>query len=195
MTTTDEKAVEVYQAKADELLIKPAESLTITSPEQNVVVTERLAKLKKLGKEIKTEKEKATKPINEALRKVREWWAPLEKAVEDAELKLASSLLVYKRKVEEEARKKEAQIAARVERGTMKLETAERKLDQVQRVEKHTDTSFGRIQFRKVKKVRITDPNLVPDEYWIIDEVALRKAMITEGKQVPGAELYEEESV
>ena len=195
MKEADQKAVELYQAKAEELIDKTAGSLTITTQEENMLVIERKAKLNKLGKEVKTEKEKATKPINEALRTVRSWWAPLEEMIEEGERMFSRALLTYKSKVEEEARKKEAQIAARVEKGTMRLDTAERKLEQVQHVEKHADTQYGRVQFRKVKRVRIINQDLIPDEYWVIDEVKLRKAVINDGLQVPGCEMYEEETV
>ena len=193
MKEADQKAVELYKAKAEELIDKTAGSLTITTPEQNVLVIERKAKLNKLGKEVKAEKEKATKPLNEALRTVRSWWAPLEEMIEEGEKIFSRALLTYKSKVEEEARKKEAQIAARVEKGTMRLDTAERKLEQVQHVEKHADTEFGRVQFRKVKRVRITNPDLVPDEYWIIDQVKLNEAVLRQGIQVLGTEIFEEE--
>ena len=194
-TVTDEKTLELYKAKAEELYIKDAKVLTITTPEQNALVIERKAKLHKLGQEVKTEKEKATIPINAALRKVREWWAPLEKFIADGETVLGTALLSYKRMIEEEARKKEAQIAARVEKGTLKLETAERKLEQVQHVEKHADTQYGRVQFRKFKKVKITNQDLIPDEYWIVDQIKLNEAVLRQGIQVPGTEIIEEERV
>ncbi len=45
-----------------------------------------------------------------------------------------------------------------------------------------------------VKKLVILDPKSVPDEYWILDEVAIRKALLA-GETIPGAELKEELTV
>ena len=42
--------------------------------------------------------------------------------------------------------------------------------------------------------MRIIKAEEIPEKYWIIDEVALRKDVIA-GIVVPGAELYEEETV
>ena len=187
------KELEIYRSQFSEL-IKQAIKLPIASPEENTQAIEFKAKLNRLGKAVKLEKEKATKPINEALRKVREWWAPLEKAVEVKEDEVSDALLAYKQKIEEEARKKEVQIAARVEKGTLRLDTAERKLDQIQRVEKTTHTVAGQVQFRKIPQMRIINQDLIPDEYWVIDLVALRRDVIA-GKVVPGAEKYYEEIV
>lgn len=193
MTNNDINQVEVYKAKVDEL-VNPASILTIVSPEENAIATEYKAKLNKLGKEIKIEKESATKPINKALKRIREWWRPIEDRVEAEDRRVAMLLLDYKRRVDEEARKKEAQIAARVEKGTLRLDTAERKFEQIQHVEKTTHTSMGQVQFRKVPQMRIVNEDLIPDKYWVVDLVALRKDVIA-GEVVPGAEKYYEERV
>ena len=194
MTKIDTHEIEVYQAQADELE-KQAVKLSIASPEENAIVIELKAKLSKLAKDIKNRKEEITKPLNTALRSIRALWAPLEDAVEMRENAVGRALIDYKNQVEAEARKQEERIAARVEKGTMKLETAEKKIDNLPKIQNTTHTTEGQVQFRKIPKVRITNRDLIPDEYWIIDEVRLRQAIITGGKVVPGAEMYYEERV
>lgn len=194
MKVTETKEIVALKSEVSELEIQ-ANELNIATAEQNAHAVEFKAKLSKTKKDIEARKKEITDPLNTAIRSARALFAPIEDAFEKAERAVATKLLDYKRKTEEEARKKEAQIAARVERGTIKIETAERKMEQIQRVETHADTAYGRVQFRKVKQIRITDKNLVPDEYWVIDEVALRKAVITDGKTVPGVEMYIEERV
>ncbi len=189
MTENTTKEVEVFKSQVLELE-KQAVKFPIASPEDNAKVIEFKAKLNKLGKEIKAEKEKATKPLNEALKKVREWWAPLEKAVEARDNEVGKALLVYKQQVEAQ----EAKIAKRVETGTMKIETAERKIQELPQIQKTTNTADGQVQFRKVPMMRIIDENLIPDKYWVIDIVALRKDVVG-GEIVPGAEKYYEERV
>lgn len=193
MTTNEQNTVEVYKGKIAEIVEK-SETLTIATQEENNAAIERKAKINKLAKEIKAEKEKATKPLNEALRKVREWWAPLEAAVEAEEKKIGKALLAYKDKVAEETKIEEARIAARVEKGTMKVETAERKIGELEEVKKTTHTEHGQVQFRKVPMMRIVNESLIPDKYWVIDSVSLRRDVIA-GVEVPGAEKYYEERV
>jgi len=171
-----------------------ANEITITSPEENGSAMELKAKLKDIGNQIKERKEAITKPINDSLKSIRALFAPLETAYETAEALVGRKLLDYKRKTDEEARVKEAKIAASFEKGNIKAETAERKIEQIQRVEKTVQTDHGKVQFRIIQKMRITDLNLVPDSYWIIDEVKLRKDVLA-GIVVPGAEKYGEETV
>ena len=193
MSKEDTKQIELYEAKVNEL-VNVANILTITTPEENAIVIECKAKLNTLGKEYKTEKEKATKPINEALRRIRSWWAPLETRIENEDIRLGGMLLTYKHKIEAEVRKQEERIAARVEKGTMRLDTAEKKIDNLPKIQNTTHTAEGQVQFRKIPKMRITNRDLVPDSYWIIDEVRLRQAVVS-GIVVPGAQLYFEERV
>jgi len=185
--------VQVYENQVTSLQIE-AQKLIIASPEENAQAIELKAKLDKTWKGIKAFKESITKPINEALKNARAVFAPIEAKYEEADRLVGKKLLVYKHEVEEETRKKEAQIAARVEKGTMRLDTAEKKLDSLERVEKTTHTAAGQVQFRQIPKMRITDENLIPEKYWIIDLVALRKDVLA-GEVVPGAEKFYEEIV
>lgn len=171
-----------------------AEELSITTPQENGLAIELKAKLKDTGKQIKERKEAITKPLNEALKSTRELFAPLEDKFEKADALVGRKLLDYKRKVDDEARVEEAKIAARFEKGNIKAETAERKIEEIQRVEKTVQTNHGKVQFRKIVKVRVTDEKLIPDSYWVIDQVLLRKDVLA-GIVVPGAERFEEETV
>lgn len=171
-----------------------ANAVIIATPEENALAIDLKAKLKEIGQTIKTRKEEITKPLNIALKSARELFASVEEQYEMAENIVGRKLLAYKQKVEADARAMEAKIAARVEKGTMKLETAERKIDALPTVQKTVQTDHGRVQFRKIKKVRIIDLKLIPDQYWIIDEVKLRKDVLT-GIVVPGAIMFEEEIV
>lgn len=171
-----------------------ANEITITTAEENASATELKAKLNETKKQIKDRKEEITKPLNAALKSARDLFAPIEESFEKAEKILAGKLIAYKQKVEAETRAAEAKIAARVEKGTMKLETAEKKIEQLPTVQKTTQTDHGRVQFRKIKKVRITNQDLVPDQYWVLNEVLIRKDALT-GTVIPGVEVYEEEIV
>ena len=175
-------------------LEKLANEVQITTQEENESALNLKSKLKEIGKEITTRKEAITKPLNEALKSARDLFRPLEDQFETAEKLVGRKLIDYKQKVEAENREKEAKIATRVEKGTMKMETAERKLDEIKGPEKTVDTDHGRVQFLKVKKIRITDENLIPRKYFVPDNVLIRKDALA-GIAIPGVEVYEEEIV
>ena len=194
MQKIETQEIEVYKSQVSQLE-QQANKLSIASPEENAIAIQLKATLDKTWKEIKLKKETITKPLNEALKNARALFAPLEEVFENADEIVGRKLLDYKRKVDEDARKAEAKIAADLESGKIKkIETAERRIENLEQVQKTTHTQAGDVQFRKIKKVRITSLDLLPDAYWIVDEVKLRKDVLA-GIVVPGAEMFEVETV
>jgi hypothetical protein len=190
---TKQELVEL-KGQISELEIQ-ANAVVIATPEQNVAATNLKARLKEIGKQIKDRKEARTKPLNTALKLVREDYAPIEAMFEAAENIVGRKLLAYKQKVENDARIAAERIAARVEKGTMKIETAEKKMENLPTIQKTVQTAHGQVQFRKIPKLRVIDEALIPDKYWVIDLVALRQDVVVSKMIVPGAERYEEETV
>lgn len=171
-----------------------ANAVGIETQEDYAAAIDFVTELKDFGSKVKNKKESITKPLNEALRNVRELFAPIERQFDEAEQVLKTKILIYKRKKDEEAKAQEAKIAQRVEKGTLKLETAERKIEDIERVENTTRGNVGEVQIRKVKKVRIVNGALIPREYLIPDIVAIRRDALG-GKTIEGVEVYEEEVV
>lgn len=171
-----------------------ANAVQIETQEDYANAADLVAKLKETGSTIKNKKESITKPLNEALRNARDLFAPIEKQFAAAESILKRKLLDYKRKVDEEARKKEEAVAKKVESGKMKLETAEKKMEAIERVETTTRGKVGQVQVKKIKKVRIVDEAMIPRNYLVPDMVAIRRDALS-GSQIPGVEVYEEETI
>lgn len=171
-----------------------AQLVQIETQENYTQAVDLLSKLKETGNLIKTKRESITKPLNEALRNARELFKPIEDQFANAESIIKTKLLDYKRKVDDEARKKEAQIAKRVEEGTLKLETAEKKLESIERVDATTRGNIGEVQVRKVRKVRIINEAAIPRQYLVPDMVAIRRDALN-GIQIEGTEVYEEEII
>ena len=63
---------------------------------------------------------------------------------------------------------------------------------QVEAPAKTVDAGIANVTFRKVKKFEVTNPDLIPDEYWVIDETKLGK-VIRAGVEVPGCRIWDEE--
>lgn len=195
MTQIKETDLVEYKSQATDLE-KLASEYQIATADENAQAMEFKAKIKAALKSVTTKKEEATKPLNATLKAIRGWFAPIEDTLEKADGIMAKKLLTYKQKVEAEARAKEASIAKRVEKGTMRLDTAEKKLEEVgqTKVATTTATAAGNVQFRKIKKVRVVEPGKVPGIYWQLNEVLIRKDALA-GVTIPGVEVYEEEIV
>jgi len=131
-TTTIEPVKELTAIKGQvSKLENAANSLAIATQEDYTVAIDLVAQLKDRGSKIKILKESITKPANEILRNARAMFSPVEAQHANAEAIIKTKLLQYKSKVDAEARAEEAKIAARVEKGTMRLDTAEKKLDTI----------------------------------------------------------------
>lgn len=194
MTTEVDKQEIALLEKEITTLEQKANAVQITNKEEYEQAGSIVVQLKDAGSKIKKAKESVTKPLNEALRNARLIFAPIEGQFANAEIILKGKILAYNREVAEEARKKEEAIAKRVEKGTMKIETAETKMDQVEKLDKTTRNESGAVQVRKIKKVRIVDEALLPREYLTPNMTAIRRDALS-GKEIAGVEVYEEEVV
>ena len=181
-----------------------AEQIVVNNDEEMLSAGEFRRKVKDLGKQIREEKEKATKPLNDVLKLVRGWFSPIEENYEKVETLVTGKMQSYQRVVDEKRRKAEKEAQDKIDEANKKLEAgkisqkeaekvfakAEVKLEKAPEAIKSSST----FHTRKVKKMRIVDVNKVPKAYWVIDEVNLRKAVLS-GVVVPGTEVYEEETM
>ena len=161
-----------------------AEALVVSDQPSYDQAAEALSKVKAVGKLITGQKEAITKPLNASLKAARDLFRPFEDEQARAEQIIKSKMLAYYTAVQDEARKKEAQLQARVERGTMKAETAFAKTEIIERV-----APTKGISYRTDKVMRIIDLKKIPAHYFIVDEVKLRRdalALGTLGEVIPG---------
>lgn len=172
-----------------------ANALEIATKEDLEKATDILSKIKSVGKLMKEKKEAITKPINQALKEVRDLFRPIEEAYDAAETMIKTKMIGYQEKAEAERREQEAKIAARVEKGTMKFETGAKKIEALEKVEGKVEGLTGAITFRVRRDVEITNENQIPDKYWVIDMVMLRKDTILGRIEVPGTKIVEHKEV
>lgn len=150
--------------------------------------------IKRIEKAVTAEKEKRTRPLLDALEVERARWRPAEAKIKEALAIIDKKILAYNDAIEAERKRKEAQIAARVERGTMKAVTAVAKLDKLVEAPTNITTENGSISYRVDKVVAITNKALIPQQFLIVDEVAVKRALLA-GETVPGAELQERKTI
>jgi hypothetical protein len=179
-----------------------AEQIIVSNDEEMLSAGEFRKKVKDLGKQIREEKEKATKPLNDVLKLVRGWFSPIEDNYEKVETLVTHKMQAYQSLVEAKRRKAEAEAQDKIDEANKKLlagKITEKELDKVvakteAKLEKSPEVIKRSETFhtRKVPKMRIVDLNKIPKLYWKVDEIKLRQAVLS-GVVVPGAEYYEEE--
>jgi hypothetical protein len=149
---------------------------------------------KRIHKMITAKKESFTKPINEALRNIRDFFSPLERRCELMERELKVKIDTYMKAQQAEADRKIGLLEARVEKGTMKLSTAADKMAELEPTKKVEMEDGSGMGTRNTREMEITDESLIPREYLVIDHVRLRKAVL-DGAVVPGTRVVNKVSV
>lgn len=149
-----------------------------------------LSTLNKFGDAVKEKKELLTKPLNEALKNARKMFSPLEEVYEGAIEMLRSKMGEWQTKQVKMRQEAELAIAERVKegRGNLTVETAVKKIEALDVVDKEVATVEGLVQFREKKVLKIIDVDLIPREYLVVDEKKLLDDL-KNGKIVAGAEL------
>lgn len=175
-------------------VIAQVSSIEIVSSEDMQNATSTLSQLNKYLDAMTVEKERLTKPINEALKEIRSRYKPTEQLLEEAISDLKSKMSSFQTLALAEQRKEEEKIAKRLADGKLKVETAIKKISEIDAPEAKVATEEGSVGFRTVKKFEIMDLILLPIGFHLPNEPKIREAMKS-GIELPGVRYYEEQSI
>lgn len=149
-------------------------------------ICDALIQVKARVKNLTEQQEVILKPLREVERAVREWFRAPIATYQTVENVLKMRVAAYQGTLRQE--KQAAIIAA----GQVPTPSAMAQLTALA-----APPTPAAISFRKTWEVEITDPNLVPREYLLIDTAALRKVCVaTKGQiQVPGVRFFQKDGV
>ena len=190
MTTTKE----ITLTKEETSAIQLAEKLAISTPEQMIDATRNLSILNQTLDRLTEDKELLTKPINLLLKEIRGRYKPFEDKLEEAIAAVRKSMITYQTEQKRLAKIEEDKIINRIGegKGKLKVETAIKKMEAVEKPDQKVSTDEGLVKFKTVKKFEVTYVSKLPVEFLLPNEVAIRKAM-TEGKEITGVRYFTEE--
>jgi hypothetical protein len=175
-----------------------AESLIKTDDDLEGV-SDKVKQVKTLEKIIKEEKEKFVAPAKQIIDEAKTKYDPYIKECQNAEIVLKQRAMLYIEDKEAKQKAQEAKIAADLEKGKINTDKAIEKMEKVKEAPKSTDTGTSKLQMRKVKVVVIQDEALVPDEFWSINEIKVRRVALEREKaglpQIPGVIIEERSSM
>ena len=166
-----------------------AMALSITHKDDLPKATELLGRIKYVGKIIKNRKEEIIRPRLDALASARALFKPLELQYKQAEDVVKTKMLDFY--AEQEAKKKK--LEDRVDRGTMRFDTAVAKMGHLE-VDKTVESTSSIITYRTVKEVVVKDEKKIPVEYFVPDMVRIRKDALA-GVAIPGVEVVEKKTI
>jgi len=176
-----------------ELSISIPNTSTITVKDQATLAqaTSLLSSLNTSLDQLTAHKEAKTKPINEALKKIRDDYRPLEQQLTEAIATIRKSITTH---AQEQAKIALQQEQAILNDKRTKLTTKVQQLAEIEQPTAKVSTAQGSITFMTVKRWRLTDINKVPIAFLIPNEDAIKQAM-KEGSPIAGIEYYEEQTL
>jgi len=214
MKTPTEKSKEivVLEKKTDRAL-QVAQNLVVTSGGEMLKAGEFRKEIKNIAKNAKEEKERATKPLNEVLKTIIGWFAPIEEncetvveMIDERMLKYQSVMDAKRQKAEDEARVKQEEIQKELDKGKISeieavkaIEKTETKLEKAPEAIKSSSDFYTRVD----RKVKFTEPAqlsekdsraLIVGGYLVWNEVKGRKDALS-GVLTTGVEVYEQKSL
>lgn len=173
--------------------IKAAETIEI-SAETMPEATSLLSVLNRAKDAMTTSKELLTKPLNTALKEIRSRYKPIEEQLDDAIGLIRGKMSKYQTDYKALADAEAAKIAARVApgRGNLSAETATKKIEEIAKPDKEVHTDAGSVEFVSIKKFEVVDFAALPNDYKLVNDMAIRNAM-RQGIQLLGVRYYTEQ--
>jgi flagellar hook-associated protein FlgK len=175
-------------------IIKEAGSLEITNGEDLKRAVEVLSSLNLLNDKVEEDRLKITKPLNDAVREVNSRYKGIKDLLTGSIASVRLKMGSYATKVAEDRAKAEEKLSKRVEAGTMKMETAVSKLESLETVDKTVNSEAGKVTFIEKENFEVVDFKLLPDDYKVVNEKAIRESMKA-GVKVEGVRYFTEQVV
>ena len=179
-------AIKAGLTKAEKMIAE----FEIKTDEDLALVAGKIGSIETFKKAVKAAKKALTEPADAIYDRAKFLYDPIIKKCENFRVILDQRAIAYHEKKEKERKEAEAKIAAKVEQNKLLPETAVKKMEALPVVAKTLNSEKSSLSFKKTAVPVIADPTLIPDEYWIIDEVRLRRDALERNKngqdQIPG---------
>lgn len=187
------KEISIVKGQATKVVNAVAEMVIQNDEQYSFAATKRID-LNEARKEIEKTKRKILDPLNEARNEVMSLFKPVEVQVTGALNTLDGKLRAYDQVKAAAARAKEEELRAEIASGEKDVAEAVSEISEVQsKPEVHSAKSGKKLVERRIPKLNVFDATLIPREYLVVDNVAVRAALLA-GKSVPGARMDEEVS-
>jgi glutamate synthase domain-containing protein 1 len=170
MITKPTKEIETLKEQETRML-QALSNITIATQEDYDNVANLGKKVSAYIKSIDTKEKSITKPINDSLKSIRDLFRPFKEVAEAKKEEIKSVMVAFVRAEEAKRKLEEERISKRVEKGTMREDTAVTKLASI---EESTVVTTGTTT--SVLKMTVLSIKDIPEEYLIVNEAKLKEA-------------------
>ena len=179
---TLEKQVSPLLAEAGKYIIKSVEEVDEASL--------FLKKVRDAERNLEAKRLEFTKPLNQSLKAINATFKQLKNPLTQARELLTGKILDWKRTetqrlVKEEARRRAIQDSHEAKGHEVKAPV----------VLERPENKIGNTQTRKVWAFRLVNLSIVPEEYKLLNQTLVRKAIRDGARTIPGIEIYQEEKL
>ncbi|GEM_PF-2309931 len=177
-------------------VIQRASEIEIIDSKSLLEATELLSHLNRGLDASEEDRLKITGPINASLKEINARYKPFKESVSGLVASIRAKMGKYQQEVMRVQREEEERIAGRIGpgKGNLSMDSALKKLDAVEKAEKNVDSGNGSVVFVEVEKFEVEDFKLLPDEYKVANDTAIRLAL-KEGVRVAGVRYFKEQQV
>ena len=189
----DPKEITALQPQAKHA-VTYATSLEVTSDKDYTAALEEGKKIKNYLNVVIARKEIITKPMYASYKSIVSLFKTLEDPANDALSMIRSKMTAFHNEKLQKEEAERAKIAAKVESGYIKPETAMKKSEEVEVTEKTSKTETATATMRTVMKWRVSDKSKIPLQFMEPNMTAI-KASFRAGTPVEGVEQYEEQEL
>lgn len=165
-------------------------AIVVTNDEDAERATNVVKEAKEFRLMVEKERDEYVAPAKQIIENAKRVYDPIINQVKVAEQKVRNAIQFYLVEKEKKRKIEEDKIAAKVEVGKLKPETAVRKLENLGESKKSVSTGGATLGIRKTKDIKVVDESLIPKEYWVVDLVKVRKVALA-GVEIPGVKVVE----
>jgi len=167
-----EQLVQGFKVNSQPTLVKANDYLVqITQAEKKVIERER----------------EILDPLNQAKKSIMNFFRPVKEKLANIKYGLKREMGDYVEKMEKIELQKKAEIEKKVESGKMDIDKAVAKIEKIEEKKTAVITRTNRV-------IKIIDKAKIPQKYFIIDMVALRRDALS-GFEIPGVKVVVEKII
>lgn len=171
-------------------LVQNAQSLVIRIVEDENSALAILGRIKEMQKQIEDKRTSITKPLNTALKEANKLFKALSEPLDWADSIIRDKIINFHRKREEQAEKQKQRLLEKAE----ETKDDEKANELIEKAETLTP-NVGETTVAKRWTYKVVDLFKVPHKYLVIDSAKVRDAIRDGVREIPGLEIYQEESV
>jgi hypothetical protein len=186
-----EKSQEIVEIKkTNTTLIEKIKELKIVDQDSSIEASNYLLLINKAKKNLEEKRKFFVGPLNDQVKKINAMFKQYSNPLQEATRYIGSLMFAYRKKTEEEERKKNEEVLKLAE----KVGIESKDLEIVEKPEP-VKTDLGTVSTRKVTKWRLVSFSKLDDAYKTTNDVYINKKIREGIRQIPGLEIYTEDVV